>query len=232
MTPVASTNENGFQIYKIILIFCLKAEFVKDIAQSLTFFSFSDCFKMISYVLTHLLCLVCVCSARPHTGEWRLITRGWACPLFISFCPFAHPKNSCSHTHTHRGTQTLPTFLQHESVCGAWLLLRQPLLRGVILKKCIPASKIKAEFKLSCNTKSSKFYPRQMQWLVFLFYSTFTNSEDRKELSCDWLSGEQGGAAVPLLHDPTHAITHHPRSWVGIPSHHPRSWGWAEDQVD
>lgn len=51
-----------------------------------------------------------------------------------------------------------------------------------------------------------------MQWLVFLVSSTFTHDEDRKELSCDWLSGEQGGVAMPLLHDTTHAITHHPRS--------------------
>lgn len=104
-------------------------------------------FKMISYVLPHLLCLLCVCSARPQAGEWRLMTPGWECHPFIPFRPLWHSYNSRSHT----DAQTLPAFLQQESVCGVWLLLRQPLLHGVILKKCIPASKIKAEFMLSSN---------------------------------------------------------------------------------
>lgn len=166
-------------------------------------------------------CAWCVCVLL----VLRQVSGGWWCEVKSVTCLFhfvpSHIQIIAAHTHT--CTQTLPAFLQHESVCGAWLLLRQPLLHSVTLKKCIPASKIKAEFILSCNTKSSKCCPRKMQWLVFLVSSTFPHAEDKKEFSCDWLSGEQSGAAVPLLHDTTHAITHHPR---------PRSWGWAEDQVD
>lgn len=52
---------------------------MKDIAcliYVIIVFSFTDYFKMISYVLTHLLCLVCVCSARPQAGEWHLMIPG------------------------------------------------------------------------------------------------------------------------------------------------------------
>lgn len=115
---------------------------------------------MISYVLPHLLCLLCVCSARPQAGEWRLMTPGWDCHPFIPFRPLWHSYNSRSHT----DAQTLPAFLQQESVCGVWLPLRQPLLHGVILKKCIPASKIKAEFMLSSNRILSASLNKCTDW--------------------------------------------------------------------